>query len=115
MYKQLIAELDVPTPQIEIEALIIDVNSNRLAEMGIAWNGVTNNQRLAIGLGNVNTPPTANTISFVAGGTGSSGLSGSNMGDMPQSVKTALQQILQSFEQEVLSKGCIIQVDVDPY
>ncbi len=72
MYKQLIAELDVPTPQIEIEALIIDVNSNRLAEMGIAWNGVTNNQRLAIGLGNVNTPPTANTISFVAGGTGSS-------------------------------------------
>jgi primosomal protein N' (replication factor Y) len=32
-----------------------------------------------------------------------------------QKVKTALQQILQSFEQEVLSKGCIIQVDVDPY
>ncbi len=32
-----------------------------------------------------------------------------------QKVKVALQQILQSFEQEVLSKGCIIQVDVDPY
>ena len=32
-----------------------------------------------------------------------------------QKVKIALQQILQSFEQEVLSKGCIIQVDVDPY
>ncbi len=32
-----------------------------------------------------------------------------------QKVKIALQQILQSFEQEVLSKGYIIQVDVDPY
>ncbi|MCF8318893.1 MAG: primosomal protein N' [Sphingobacteriaceae bacterium] len=32
-----------------------------------------------------------------------------------QKVKIALQQILQGFEQEVLSKGCIIQVDVDPY
>lgn len=72
MYKQLIAELDVPTPQIEIEALIIDVNSNRLAEMGIAWNSVSNNQRLAIGMGDINTPVTPNTISFVAGGTGSS-------------------------------------------
>lgn len=72
MYKQLIAELDVPTPQIEIEALIIDVNSNRLAEMGISWNGVTAQQRLAIGMGNINTPVDANTISFVAGGSGSS-------------------------------------------
>ncbi len=72
MYKQLIAELDVPTPQIEIEALIIDVNSNRLAEMGISWNGVTAQQRLAIGMGNINSTVDSNTISFVAGGTGSS-------------------------------------------
>ena len=72
MYKQLIAELDVPTPQIEIEALIIDVNSNRLAEMGISWNGVTAQQRLAMGMGNINTTVDSNTISFVAGGTGSS-------------------------------------------
>ncbi|MFM6953848.1 MAG: primosomal protein N' [Sphingobacteriaceae bacterium] len=32
-----------------------------------------------------------------------------------QKVKMALHKILQSFEQEALSKGCIIQVDVDPY
>lgn len=39
LYKALIDQLDVPTPLIEIEAMIIDVNSSRLDELGISWSG----------------------------------------------------------------------------
>lgn len=68
MYKQLIEQLDVPTPLIEIEALIIDVNTSRLAELGISWNAVGGNQRGALGFGNVSGTPDSKTISFVASG-----------------------------------------------
>lgn len=37
LYERLIAQLDVPTPLIEIEALIIDVNSDRVRELGVNW------------------------------------------------------------------------------
>jgi len=37
LYKSLIEQLDVPSPLIEIEAMIIDINSSRLDELGIAW------------------------------------------------------------------------------
>lgn len=39
LYKSLIEQLDVPSPLIEIEAMIIDINSTRLDELGIAWSG----------------------------------------------------------------------------
>lgn len=39
LYKALIDQLDVPTPLIEIEAMIIDVNSTKLDELGISWSG----------------------------------------------------------------------------
>ncbi len=37
LYERLITQLDVPSPLIEIEALIIDVNSDRARELGINW------------------------------------------------------------------------------
>lgn len=37
LYRSLIEQLDVPSPLIEIEAMIIDINSSRLDELGIAW------------------------------------------------------------------------------
>jgi type III secretion protein C len=37
MYAALIAELDVPPQQVEIEALIIDMDRSNLAEMGVEW------------------------------------------------------------------------------
>lgn len=37
MYAELIAQLDVQPQQIEIEALIVDIDRNRLAEMGVEW------------------------------------------------------------------------------
>lgn len=39
LYKALIEQLDVPTPLIEIEAMIIDINSTKLDELGISWTG----------------------------------------------------------------------------
>lgn len=38
LYRSLIEQLDIPSPLIEIEAMIVDINSSRLDELGIAWN-----------------------------------------------------------------------------
>lgn len=37
MYKNLIAELDIEPQQIEIEALIVDIDRNKLSELGVEW------------------------------------------------------------------------------
>jgi len=37
VYERLIAQLDVPSALIEIEAMIIDINTDRAREMGINW------------------------------------------------------------------------------
>jgi type III secretion protein C len=37
MYRSLIAQLDVEPEQIEIEALIVDIERSKLAEMGVEW------------------------------------------------------------------------------
>lgn len=37
MYAALIAELDLPPQQIEIEALIVDIDRGKLADMGVEW------------------------------------------------------------------------------
>lgn len=67
MYKALIDQIDVPTALIEIEALIIDVNSTRLDELGIAWGGRKGG--LAAGFGDVSS--NSNAISISAAGRGS--------------------------------------------
>ncbi|WP_172656935.1 type III secretion system outer membrane ring subunit SctC [Collimonas arenae] len=37
MYQSLIAEIDIEPQQVEIEALIVDIDRNKLAEMGAEW------------------------------------------------------------------------------
>ena len=44
MYKNLIAELDIEPQQVEIEALIVDIDRSKLAEMGVEW---------SVGIGNL--------------------------------------------------------------
>jgi type III secretion protein C len=39
LYQQLIAQLDVPTVMVEIEAMIIDVSSERASSLGVDWSG----------------------------------------------------------------------------
>lgn len=59
MYQELVKQLDVSSALIEIEALIIDVNSSRLDELGIAWGGRRGG--IAAGFGDVS--PSANSVS----------------------------------------------------
>ena len=73
MYQRLIADLDVPTPLIEIEAMIIDVNSSRISELGISWSSVSRDQSRAIGFGNLSSTPTNGTLS-IGGSTRGSGI-----------------------------------------
>jgi type III secretion protein C len=61
IYQKLIATLDVPTSLIEIEAMIIDVNTNRLEELGISWH--------AVGLSGGLSGTSANTATIVANAT----------------------------------------------
>lgn len=65
LYERLIAMLDVQTALIEIEAMIIDVNSSRLEELGIRWSLVDRDGRRGFAFGDVNTAPDSNTLSFV--------------------------------------------------
>lgn len=64
VWADLIAQLDVPTALIEIEALIIDVNSQQLEELGISWGGRIG--RVAGGFGNPGQNDGA-TLSFATG------------------------------------------------
>ena len=65
IYEQLIAILDTPSQLIEIEAAIVDVNTTKLAELGIDWNARAG--KLAAGFGQPSTAPTATTLNVVRG------------------------------------------------
>jgi len=65
VWADLIAQLDVPTALIEIEALIIDVNSQQLEELGISWGGRVG--RIAGGFGNPGLSADGSTLSIAAG------------------------------------------------
>jgi type III secretion protein C len=71
MYRALIAKLDVPTVMVEIEALIIDVNKNKLEELGISWYANGSNGRSGVAFGNPNSAPTNSTLSLFGGAAGS--------------------------------------------
>lgn len=64
MYRALIEQLDVSSALIEIEALIIDVNSARLDELGIAWGGRKGG--IAAGFGDVSQSNNSISLSGAA-------------------------------------------------
>ena len=39
LYQQLIDQLDVATAQVEIEAMIVDISTDRASELGVSWSG----------------------------------------------------------------------------
>ena len=65
IYEDLINVLDVPSKLIEIEAVIVDVNTTRIAELGIDWNGRAGN--VAGGFGIPSKVPDAVTGTIVIG------------------------------------------------
>lgn len=72
LYRQLIEQLDVPTALVEIEAVIIDINTERARELGINWAGRSGNT--AAGFGVVGGP-TAGSLMLSHG----SGVSASSL------------------------------------
>ena len=65
VYRALIEELDVPTALIEIEAMILDVNTERTKDLGIDWGGRAG--RLALGFGRPTATPAPGTLTVVQG------------------------------------------------
>lgn len=65
IYEELVALLDVPSKLVEIEAVIVDVNSSRVSELGIDWGARAGN--VAGGFGQPALLPDAVTSTFVAG------------------------------------------------
>ena len=65
IYEDLINVLDVPSKLIEIEAVIVDVNSTRISELGIDWGARAGN--IAGGFGTPNKAPDGNTGTIVIG------------------------------------------------
>ncbi len=65
IYDELIKLLDVPTRLIEIEAVIVDVNSSNVADLGIDWGARSGN--VAGGFGRPSLPPDDVTGTIVFG------------------------------------------------
>lgn len=65
IYEELLKLLDVPTRLIEIEAVIVDVNSSNLAELGIDWGARAGN--VAGGFGRPAAPPDNVTGTIIFG------------------------------------------------
>lgn len=76
MYTRLIEQLDVPTALIEIEALIIDINTDKARELGISWAGRSGNGT-AFGFGQLIQQPQSGTLSLVRAAGGATVDSGS--------------------------------------
>ena len=72
LYEQVIAALDVPSYLIEIEAMIVDINSTQATQLGIDWQGRLNTPRgpLNAGFGTPASPLDA-TSGLIALGNGS--------------------------------------------
>jgi type III secretion protein C len=69
IYKRLIEQLDIPAALIEIEAMIIDVNTERAKDLGINWGARSGGT--AIGYGALLPTPSAGTLSVVRSASGS--------------------------------------------
>lgn len=65
VYRALVEQLDVPTALIEIEAMIIDVNTERAKDLGIDWSRRAGGT--AVGFGTLSSTPASGTLSIVRG------------------------------------------------
>ena len=68
VYRQLIEALDVPNSLIEIEAMILDVNSTNLRDLGIDWR-VSGSSSRSLSFGTPDLAPDRNTLVYSGLGT----------------------------------------------
>ena len=107
VYRTLIEQLDVPTPLIEIEAMIIDINSTRLDELGIAWGGRRGGT--AAGFGNISPDGGGLTISAAPTSSNISPLS--TVLDTGNYLVTRIRALESQGEASIQSRPSILTVD----
>ena len=66
LYQDIINNLDKPTGLVEIKAAIIDINTERMRNLGISWRG-RNNNNIAAGYGTINDELSVGTIAAYIG------------------------------------------------
>lgn len=64
-YEALIRQLDIPTPLVEIEAMIVDVNTDNADQLGLNW--ATRNGNFSFGMGDTSTALTSSTVTAAIG------------------------------------------------
>ena len=109
VYEKLIAQLDVPTPLIEIEAMIIDINTERARELGISWSG--RNGRTAFGFGALTQQPAAGTLSIVRGASGANVTSGSLLVDAGNYLISQIRLLENNGDASIQSRPSVLTTD----
>ncbi|MDB5840439.1 MAG: Type secretion outerrane pore forming protein YscC [Herminiimonas sp.] len=68
IYKELITLLDVPSQLVEIEAMIVDVNSSHVSQLGIDWSGRAGNVSANVTAGGALNPANTTAVINIAKG-----------------------------------------------
>jgi len=115
IYQQLIAKIDVPTSLIEIEAMIIDVNTNRLEELGISWHAVGLSGGLssgmALGYVDANKPIDGNTLSLSAGPSGTGANSATIVANAARHFVSRLRMLEQQGDASIHARPSILTTE----
>lgn len=106
VYEQLIALLDVPSPLIEIEAVIVDVNKTKVTSLGIDWGARVGS--IAGGYGTTSTAADATSATLVRG----SGMTpASIVADAGNFLTTRINVLEQEGDARIVSRPTVLTID----
>lgn len=105
IYRQLIEELDKPSTLIQIEAMIVDVDTNLVNQLGVTWGGLSG--KTSLGYGDLSLTPSGG-LPLVSGASLSPGTLGVSVGNLLVARLNALQA---SGQAHILSQPSILTVD----
>ncbi|HEX7747920.1 MAG TPA: type III secretion system outer membrane ring subunit SctC [Bordetella sp.] len=105
IYRQLIEELDKPSTLIQIEAMIVDVDTNLVNQLGVTWGGLAG--KTSLGYGDLSLTPSGG-LPVASGASLSPGTLGVSVGNILVARLNALQA---SGQAHILSQPSILTVD----
>lgn len=105
IYRSLIEQLDVPSTLIEIEAMIVDVNSDLVKTLGVSW-GILNGDT-SIGYGDLSLSP-SNGWPIDSGGMAAAGTIGLSVGN---SLAARIHAMQTDGQASILSQPSILTTD----
>lgn len=106
IYEQLIALLDVPSPLIEIEAMIVDINKTQVTSLGVDWGARVGTTAAGFGTPDAAATSTSATLVRGAGMTPSSVVA--SAGNYVVSRITALEQL---GDAHIVSRPTVLTID----